>query len=204
MNAGAGAGPVAGAPGARRRCATRAGVYALLAAAALAAGAVARGAPPGGEVPGGDARGGEVPIGGVLRDAELVGLNGPSRPLSTYRGAPLLINVWASWCGPCRAEMASLERLAWRGGARRFAIIGISTDDYPEQAAALLKAGNATLSQFIDRGREMETMLGASRLPLTVLVDSEGRVLDKIYGARDWDGAEALALIERDFGERGR
>jgi thiol-disulfide isomerase/thioredoxin len=56
----------------------------------------------------------EVPIGGILRDATLQGLNGPSRKLSAFRGRPLIINVWASWCGPCGEEMASLERLVWR------------------------------------------------------------------------------------------
>ena len=54
----------------------------------------------------------EVPVGGSLRDASLQGLNGPSRRLSTFRGKPLIINVWASWCVPCREEMASLKRLA--------------------------------------------------------------------------------------------
>ena len=45
----------------------------------------------------------------------MAGLNGPQRSLSSYRGRPLIVNVWASWCGPCRAESASLERLSWRG-----------------------------------------------------------------------------------------
>ncbi len=145
---------------------------------------------------------GEVPVGGTLRDATLEGLNGPSRNLRAFRGRPLIINVWASWCGPCRAEMASLERLAWRG--RYFAIIGISTDDYPDRAKGLLKSTNATISQYIDHDLQMENMLGASHLPLTVLIDPEDRVLDKIYGARRWDGAESLRLIDDTFQHRRR
>jgi thiol-disulfide isomerase/thioredoxin len=107
--------------------------------------------------------------------------------------------VWASWCGPCRQEMASLERLAWHDQARHFAIIGISTDDDAAQAAGMLKNINATISQFIDRNLQMENMLGASRLPLTVLVAADGRVLEKIYGARQWDSAESLRLIDEAF-----
>jgi thiol-disulfide isomerase/thioredoxin len=141
----------------------------------------------------------EVPIGGVLRDAALQGLNGPSQTLGAFRGKPLIINVWASWCGPCREEMASLERLAWRDSNPYFVIIGISTDDYADQAQGLLKTANATISQFIDTRLQMEKMLGASRLPLTVLVDANGRVLDKVYGARQWDGPDALRLIEETF-----
>ncbi len=140
-----------------------------------------------------------VPIGGTLPDATLHGLNGPSRKLGSFRGKPLIINVWASWCGPCRQEMASLERLAWHDEARHFAIIGISTDDVAAQAAEMLKNINATISQFIDQNQLMEDMLGASRLPLTVLVAADGRVLEKIYGARQWDSAESLRLIEETF-----
>jgi thiol-disulfide isomerase/thioredoxin len=222
------AGIVDGALQLRRTCSqstVRTGLMSLLAAAVLGtmagcggtngggtAGVAPAGTPApistaGGTVPdrtAGSVQGAEVPVGGLLRDALLTGLNGPSRHLSAYRGIPLMINVWASWCGPCRAEMASLERLSWRSAPPRFAIIGISTDDDPAQAAALIKAINATLSQFIDRRLEMETMLGASRLPLTVLVDAEGRVLEKIYGAQQWDGPDALALIERDFGSADR
>ena len=140
-----------------------------------------------------------IPIGGTLREATLHGLNGPSRALASYRGRPLIINVWASWCGPCREEMASLERLAWHDQARNFAIIGISTDDDAAQAAGMLKNINATISQFIDRSLQMENMLGASRLPLTVLVAADGRILEKVYGARQWDSAQSLRLIEDAF-----
>jgi thiol-disulfide isomerase/thioredoxin len=143
-----------------------------------------------------------VPIGGTLRDATLRGLNGPPRKLSEFLGGPLIINVWASWCGPCRAEMASLERLAWLDESRDLTIIGISTDDYEDRALAALTSSNATISHFIDRNLLMEKMLGASHLPLTVLVAPDGRVLDKIYGAREWDGATALAHIARVL--RGR
>jgi len=140
-----------------------------------------------------------VATGEPLRDARLDGLNGPARQLSSYRGRPLLINVWASWCGPCRAEMSSLERLAWRDEARRFAIIGISTDDYRDRARDWLRSSNATISQYLDHELELETMLGASRLPLTVLVDERGVVLERVYGAREWDDAQSLALIRRAF-----
>lgn len=150
-----------------------------------------------GQIAGADVR--EIGIGEVLPGESLLGLNGPSRNLSEFRGMPLVINVWASWCGPCRAEMASLERLAWLDDSSDFNIIGISTDDYPERARAALSAANATISHYIDVRLQLEKLLGASRLPLTVLVDAEGRVVDKIYGARAWDSPDALKLIARSF-----
>jgi len=147
---------------------------------------------------------GEVPLGGRLREAVLHGLNSPDRKLSEFRGKPLLINVWASWCGPCRQEMAFLERLAWQEPSRPFAIIGISTDDYPDKALAFIRGTNATISHFLDHDLELEHMLGATHLPLTVLVGADGRVLDKIYGSRQWDAADMLRSIDRTFQQKVR
>ena len=145
---------------------------------------------------------GEVKVGEILPDAVMQGLNGPSRRLSEFRGQPLIINVWASWCPPCRAEMASLERLAWLDDSAPFVVIGISTDDDREQAKAALATFNATITHFIDSRQRLENMLGASTIPLTVLVGADGRVIVKVHGARDWDGPEALELINEAFGTK--
>jgi thiol-disulfide isomerase/thioredoxin len=142
----------------------------------------------------------EVAAGETLPNVLMRGLNGPSRYLADFRGKPLIINVWASWCAPCRAEMKSLERLAWRDDSHYLRVIGISTDDDPARAADALTAANATISHFIDRGLRLETLLGASRLPLTVLVDPDGRVVRKIYGARVWDDPSAVKMIGEAFG----
>ena len=135
----------------------------------------------------------------MLREATMQGLNGNARKLSEFRGKPLLINVWASWCGPCRDEMKSLERLAWLDWAAHFNIIGISTDDDAGQAKAFLRITNATMSQFIDSHLVLENMLGASHLPVTVLVDKNGRVVRRMYGAMEWDSPEALTIIGAAF-----
>jgi thiol-disulfide isomerase/thioredoxin len=178
----------------RRSVATRG--QCLLAGAALACALVLPGLA--GATPG------EVAVGQLLpAEATMLGLNGSTRRLADYRGQPLLINVWASWCGPCRGEMASLERLAWRDLGVRFAIIGISTDDDAVAAKAWLSRSNATISHFIDRGLVLENLLGADRLPLTVLVDADGRVLAKVVGAREWDGAAAVKTVVQAF-RRGK
>lgn len=142
---------------------------------------------------------GEVPVGGQLRDALMTGLSVPAKPLAAYRGKPLIINVWASWCGPCRQEMPSLLRLAGAHNGKQFNIIGISTDDYPEKAYAFLEQTGISFDNFIDRNLLLENMLGANRLPLTLLVDKHGKVLGKYYGAKDWSSDEAKKLIERSF-----
>lgn len=142
---------------------------------------------------------GEVGVGSVLREAQIKGLSGPAGKLSAFRGKPLIINVWASWCEPCRQEMGSLERLSRRYGGKQFNVIGISTDDYKDRATAFLRESNTSFPNFIDNDLLMENMLGADRLPLTLLIDAQGRVLGKFYGAKQWDGPEALEMIAKTF-----
>jgi thiol-disulfide isomerase/thioredoxin len=140
---------------------------------------------------------GEVPVGSVLGELALQGLNVPNGNLSQYRGKPLIINVWASWCGPCRQEMASVERMAWTDKASKWTVIGISTDDHVDLAQGFLKRTNAALSHYIDKALKAENMLGADRLPLTVVIDAKGRVVGRWYGANAWDSPQALTWIEK-------
>jgi Thiol-disulfide isomerase and thioredoxins len=142
---------------------------------------------------------GEVDEGSVLREAPLYGFSGDYRKLSELRGKPLIINVWASWCGPCRAEMGSLERLSRRFGGKQFNIIGISTDDNASTAATFLRQSKVTFDNYHDRNLLLESMLGADTIPLTVLVDAQGRVVRKVRGSREWDSPEALDLIGKAF-----
>jgi thiol-disulfide isomerase/thioredoxin len=140
---------------------------------------------------------GEVEVGAVLREAQMQGLAGPSRKLSDFRGKPLLVNVWASWCGPCRKEMGSLERLFWRFGGQQFQLIGISTDDDVAAAKDALRASKVSFPNFIDRQLLLENMLGADHIPLTLVIDAQGKVLAKFYGAKEWDSAESLGAIAK-------
>ena len=141
----------------------------------------------------------EVVTGRLLRDALLDGLNTNNKSLSEYKGKPLIINVWASWCSPCRAEMGSLERLAKRYNGKTFNIIGISTDDYRDKAETFVDQAALSFDNYIDHELLMEKMLGASTIPLTVLVDADGRVLMKVRGSREWDSPEILQAIGNVF-----
>lgn len=142
---------------------------------------------------------GEIPEGGVLRNAPMQGLTGPGRMLSDFRGKALIINVWASYCPPCLAEMGSLERLSKRYG-KQFNVIGISIDDYPERARGFLAKSKTSFPHFIDQKLTLENMLGGNRVPLTVVVDAQGRVLKKVFGAQEWDSPESVRLIAGSLG----
>jgi len=143
---------------------------------------------------------GEVEVGGYLREATLHGLIGKSRKFSEFHGKPLIINVWASWCGPCREEMGSLDRLARKYGGKKFRVIGISTDDDIGAAADYIKQSGVSFETFIDSKVFLENMLGANTIPLTLLVDAHGRVLRKVRGSHEWDSPEFLGFIGETFG----
>jgi len=142
---------------------------------------------------------GEVKVGGYLRAATMNGLNGQNKKLSDFKGKPLIINVWASWCGPCRAEMASLERLAQRYNRKEFNLIGISTDDYRNRAEAFIKQTKINFENFLDSKLFLENMLGANTIPLTILVDANGRVVKKVRGSYKWDSPEIIDGIGQLF-----
>ncbi|MGB2831842.1 MAG: TlpA disulfide reductase family protein [Methylotenera sp.] len=142
---------------------------------------------------------GEVEEGKVLRDVPMNSFKGNIKKFSAYRGKPLIINVWASWCGPCRDEMGSLERLSKRFGGKQFNIIGISTDDDASAAAAAIKQSKLTFTNYLDYKLILENMLGANTIPLTILVDTNGRVLLKVHGSHEWDSPESLKLLEQAF-----
>lgn len=141
----------------------------------------------------------EVVEGAIVRNAPMQGLTGDSRMLSDFRGKPLIVNLWASYCGPCLEEMGSLERLSQRYG-KHFNVIGISVDDYPERAHAFLARAKTSFPHFIDQKLALEKLFGANRIPLTVLIDADGKVLHKVYGAREWDDADTVKAIEQAFG----
>lgn len=142
---------------------------------------------------------GEIEVGSYLRDATLNGFSGNSKKFSAFRGKPLVINVWASWCNPCREEMDSLERLSRRFGGKQFNIIGISTDDDVDAALGFIKETKITFTNYLDHHVILENMLGANTIPLTILVDAQGRVVKKIRGSKDWDSPESLSIIGHAF-----
>jgi thiol-disulfide isomerase/thioredoxin len=140
----------------------------------------------------------EVSIGDFVHDEPMQGLSGNSAMLSDYRGKPLIINVWASYCPPCLAEMGSLERLQQRY-SKHINVIGISIDDYPDRANVFLRKANTTFLHYIDHELTLENMFGANTIPLTLLIDEQGRVLQKVRGAREWDSPNMIEEVSKTF-----
>ncbi|WP_196156924.1 TlpA disulfide reductase family protein [Reinekea sp. G2M2-21] len=140
----------------------------------------------------------EIPVGGQLTDIYMRGLTTSPGMFSNFQGKPLIINVWASYCSPCLKEMASLENLYqhFKGNVQ---MIGISIDDYPERAFGFLNKTDTSFQHYIDYQLELETMLGANTIPLTVFVDKNGIILRKVRGAQEWDSVEQVHSVKTLF-----
>ena len=138
-----------------------------------------------------------VRVGDEAPNFRLRDLDGNLTSLSQFRGKVVLLNFWATWCGPCRVEMPAMEQLYRTYSRREFQILAVSTD--PQGAAVTRPFQQKTgLSFPILHDTEMQIGLtyGARSLPMTLMVDRQGVVRQKIFGARDWDSPEARELIQ--------
>ncbi len=122
--------------------------------------------------------------------------------LADFRGKTVLLNFWATWCGPCVQEMPSLDRLQGRLGSDRFAVVAISVDREGLEVVRpfLAKTQIATLASYVDpKGASMRAF-GVRGLPTTFVIDHTGKDAGHIEGQARWDTPEAEALIRYYLG----
>lgn len=121
-------------------------------------------------------------------------LEGEAVSLERYRGRPLFLNLWATWCAPCVAELASIEALASRPEVAGVAFLLVSPEE-PEVVDRFRRRLGLSLPVLIE-GTRMPRAWGLRALPTTWIVDAEGRVALRHRGAADWDRPEVAALLE--------
>ena len=122
--------------------------------------------------------------------------------LSDFAGKPLLINFWATWCPPCRAEMPSLQRLSLRLAARGALLMGVSVDSNPFPVREYLRGQGITFARHIDADRSTTRRIGLADYPTTFVVDAAGRSKARLVGAADWDDPALLATLSKLMGVR--
>ena len=134
--------------------------------------------------------------GDTLFEAPLQTLDGAPASLAEYRGKVLILNIWAVWCGPCRAELPSLDRLSQVLDPEHFAVAGVSIDReraFTREFIAELGIGFA--NYWDGEGRLTKEILAANVIPLTVIIDRQGEIVLGYEGARDWSAPGLVAAL---------
>ena len=136
-----------------------------------------------------------------LPDLAFEDADGKPRKLSDWRGRTVLVNLWATWCVPCRKEMPALEGLQTRLGGPNFEVVAINIDTRdPEKPKNFLKDAHLTrLGYFSDEKakvfQDLKAIGRALGMPTSVLVDAQGCEIATIAGPADWDSDDAIKLI---------
>ena len=127
---------------------------------------------------------------------------GRKRALSQFRGKVVLLNVWATWCAPCREEMPALDRVQKQLGGPGFEVLALSIDTGGTAAVKRFydDTGVRSLALYVDPTMRATAALGAMGVPTTLLIDRQGREIGRHTGPAAWDGPQALREIERHAG----
>jgi len=117
--------------------------------------------------------------------------------LDAFKGRVVLLNLWATWCAPCREEMPSLDRLQAKLGSKEFEVVALSLDraGRDKARAFLEQIGIKHLALYIDPTMRAARGLEATGMPTTLLIGRDGRELGRLIGPAEWDSKAAQALI---------
>ena len=132
-----------------------------------------------------------------IAEVRFVDGDGRRMSLADFRGKQLLLNIWATWCGPCREEMPTLDRLQTRLGGPEFEVVALSID---HEGADVIRdfyteLGLQALGIYVDTSTMATVNLNVRGVPTTLLIDGNGREIGRYAGPAEWDGEAAVSAI---------
>jgi len=133
----------------------------------------------------------------TVPDTAFTDETGGEHRLSEFRGRYVAVNFWATWCAPCRKELPALDALNREFGGGDFAVVTIATgrNMLPAIHRLFAETGVATLPVFLDPGQTLSREMAVFGLPVTVILDPEGREIARMAGDADWNGESARAIV---------
>lgn len=130
-------------------------------------------------------------------DFTLKSLSGEEVSLSNQKGKYVLVNFWATWCGPCKIEMPSLETLYQRFKSKNFSLLSISNDMFGAKIVEpFAKAHNLSFPILLDQQLQASNKFGVVSLPTTFMIDPEGNIIGELRGAEDWASPNNILYFE--------
>lgn len=128
------------------------------------------------------------------------------KSFSAYRGQVVLLNVWATWCGPCRVEMPSMEALHQALGPKGLKIVAVSVDEagFEQQIRDFVQQYRLTFDILYDPAGDIRKTYQTTGYPETFIIGKDGLIRRKLIGATDWNSKGNRALIEHLLAERSQ
>ena len=135
----------------------------------------------------------------AVSDLKFIDGNGAPRSLAQFRGKLVLLNVWATWCPPCRREMPTLERLQAELGGPDFEVVALSIDRGGRAAVDSFfdEINVQALKVYVDPTTAVRNDLALTAFPTTLLIDRQGREIGRYTGGANWDSPEVLATLRK-------
>jgi thiol-disulfide isomerase/thioredoxin len=127
---------------------------------------------------------------------QAVGTTGKTWRLDELKGRAVLINFWASWCEPCRAEMPTLQQIADLYGPDKLVVLALNFKEHPNRAIQFAAMTGLSLPVLLDPQGQNAEAWGVKVFPTTVLIDRQGRARQRVQGEVDWTGAAAAQLVD--------
>ena len=123
-------------------------------------------------------------------------LSGGNAALSSYKGKVVILNFWATWCPPCRAEMPSMETLYKRLKSQGLEMLAVDIGEDQAVVQQFIKNNNYTFPVLLDKDAKVSTQYGVSAIPTTYILDREGKIISMIVGSIQWDDPKVIAAFE--------
>jgi thiol-disulfide isomerase/thioredoxin len=136
-------------------------------------------------------------------DFTLRDIGGGTVSLASYRGGLVLLNFWATWCGPCRDEMPSMENLSRNFGGQGLSLLAINQKESAAQVTSYMKTHGLNFPTPLDSDGRVSAAYRVFGIPVTYLIDGNGNALGRTSGARDWATRDVVQVFRKLIGEGG-
>lgn len=139
-------------------------------------------------------------LGEPFPSLQVTTLDGEVLPLTAARGKLVVLNIWATWCGPCRKELPSLQRLSQALDARRFEVLGVALDEDAHIVREYLIDKGVIYPNWLDPAlKAADDVLGITAYPYTFFISPEGRLLGRVVGIAEWDDPKVIQALEAAY-----